>query len=70
MPIDRQELSRKLARAIALKQVGKNDEAHAEAVALVGLLRDAGILRTDHAHPSESADVTGVRRARPHDATR
>jgi hypothetical protein len=62
MPINRQELSRKLARAIALKQVGKHDEAHDEAVALIGLLHAAGILRNANGQSHERAEGAGLRR--------
>lgn len=45
--IDRQEVNRALAKAIAFKQCGKHAEASAWAVRLVELLDCAGIVSTD-----------------------
>ena len=44
--IDRSEVSRALAKAIAFKNVGKDDEARSWAIRLVELLECADILAT------------------------
>jgi len=43
--IDRSEVSRALAKAIAYKQCGKDEEANAWAIKLIRLLECASILR-------------------------
>ena len=45
--IDRSEVNRALAKAIAFKQVGKDREAEAWATTLVRLLECAAILRRE-----------------------
>ena len=46
-PIDRQEVSRAMAKAIAYKQCGKDQQASEWARELVRLLQCADILRED-----------------------
>ena len=45
--IDRSEVSRALAKAIAYKNCGKHEEAERWAACLVGLLQMSHIIRTD-----------------------
>lgn len=52
MTIDRSEINRALAKAIAFKQCGKDAEAEAWAFQLVGLLECAAIL-----DPSRSREI-------------
>lgn len=58
--IDRSEVSRALAKAIAYKQCGKHDKAEVWAARLLGLLECAEILDPRRTGLSEAANGTHV----------
>lgn len=63
MALDRSEINRALAKAIAYKQCGKDAEAEAWAYRLVGLLECEGILDAGSDAAIRVYEAAGGRRA-------